>query len=86
MKFDLISDLHLDFWGENENINWEGIGTSLVAVILGDISYNMEVTYKTIVDISKHYKYVIFVDGNHEHNNQCGIQDHNRQLKQELSK
>jgi hypothetical protein len=26
------------------------------------------------------------VDGNHEHNNQCGIQDHNRQLRQELSK
>ena len=86
MKFDLISDLHLDFWAENENINWEGIGTSLVAVILGDISYNIDITYKTIVDISKHYKYVIFVDGNHEHNNHCGIQDHNRQLKQELSK
>ena len=49
MKFDLISDLHLDFWAENENISWEGIGTSLIAVILGDISYNIDITYKTIV-------------------------------------
>lgn len=86
MKFDLISDLHLDFWGDNENINWDGLGTSLVAVVLGDISYDISRSYKTIVDISKHYKYVIFVDGNHEHNNQCGFQEHNQQLKNELSK
>jgi predicted phosphodiesterase len=86
MKFDLISDLHLDFWGDNENINWDGLGTSLVAVVLGDISYDISRSYKTIVDISKHYKYVIFVDGNHEHNNQCGFQEHNQQLKNELGK
>lgn len=86
MKFDLISDLHREFWEENEQIKWDGIGTSLLAVVLGDISYDPNVTYNTIVDISKHYKYVIFVDGNHEHNNQCGFQEHNQQLKNELSK
>ena len=86
LKFDLVSDLHNDFWNEEDRINWEGIGTSLVAVVLGDISRDVSDSYKTIVDISKHYKYVIFVDGNHEHNNQCGIQAHNQQLKNELSK
>ena len=86
MKFDLISDLHLDFWPESEQIQWEGIGTSLLAVVLGDISFQPDLSYQTIVEISKHYKYVIFVDGNHEHNNLCGIQEHNKQLKQELSK
>jgi Calcineurin-like phosphoesterase len=86
MKFDLISDLHLDFWPEEEHITWDGLGTSLIAVVLGDVSFEFEKTYKTIVDISKHYKFVIFVEGNHEHNNHCGIQEHNRLLKQELSK
>ena len=86
MKFDLVSDLHKDFWGEQEQVNWEGISTSLVSCVLGDISFDSNKTYKTIVDISKHYKYTIFVDGNHEHNNQCGFQEHNQQLKNELSK
>lgn len=86
MKFDLISDLHRDFWNENEQVNWDGIGTSLVACILGDISSDINIAYKTIVDISKHYKYTIFVDGNHEHDNQCGFQERNQQLKNELSK
>lgn len=85
-KFDLISDLHEEFWSENEQINWEGIGTSLIAVILGDISYDLDKTYKTIIDISKHYKYVIFVDGNHEHGYQANFQEHNSILKSKLSK
>lgn len=86
MKFDLISDLHEDFWQENRDINWEGIGTSLLAVVLGDVSRDPEVTYRTVVDISKYYKYVLFVDGNHEHNNQCGLQEHNLIMKQKFNK
>jgi len=86
MKFDLISDLHLDFWGPSEQISWEGVGTSLIAVVLGDISYDIELSYRHLVDISKHYKYVIFVEGNHEHNNQCGFQERNGQLRAKLNK
>jgi Icc-related predicted phosphoesterase len=86
MKFDLISDLHNNFWPSNSRINWEGIGTSLVAVVLGDINSDVEDTYRTVVDISKYYKYVIFVDGNHEHNNQCNFQEHNRLIKSKFSK
>jgi UDP-2,3-diacylglucosamine pyrophosphatase LpxH len=86
LKFDLVSDLHIDFWNSNEQLKWEGIGTSLLAVVLGDISRNLNDTYRTIVDISKHYKHVIFIDGNHEHNNECGFQEHNKQLKSQLDK
>lgn len=86
MKFDLISDLHLEFWEEHQQVNWEGIGTSLLAVVAGDISYDIERAYKTIVDISKHYRYVIYVDGNHEHNNSTGIKERNQLLKEKLSK
>ena len=86
MRFDLVSDLHKDFWEDDEQVNWEGLGTSLVNCILGDISFDSNITYSTIVDISKHYKFTIFVDGNHEHNNECGFQHHNQQLKNELSK
>lgn len=86
MKFDLISDLHEDFWNQDQQVRWEGIGTSLVAVVLGDVSRDPEVTYKTVVDISKYYKYVIFVDGNHEHNNQCDIQEHNQLMRQRFNK
>lgn len=86
MKFDLVSDLHNNFWPEDTHLTWEGVGTSLVAVILGDINTDIEDTYKTVVNISKYYRYVIFVDGNHEHNNQCDIQDHNQQLRSMFKK
>jgi len=86
MKFDLVSDLHNNFWPIDAKINWEGIGTSLIAVVLGDVNFDIEDTYRTVIDISKHYKYVIFVDGNHEHNNQCNLQEHNAKLRHRFSK
>lgn len=65
MQFDLISDLHLEHW--QDQIEWTGMPTSLVAVITGDISQDLDMTYRTVLEISKHYKHVVFVDGNHEH-------------------
>lgn len=85
-KFDLISDLHNDTWSQNDKINWEGLGTSLVAVVLGDVSNNIDDTYETVVDISKYYKYVVYVDGNNEHNGQLNIQERTYLLKNKLSK
>jgi Icc-related predicted phosphoesterase len=86
MKFDLCSDLHIDFWDVSEQIKWDGLSTSLVAVVAGDISYDIEKSYRTIVDISKHYRHVIFVDGNHEHSNQIDFQNHNMNLRNRLKK
>lgn len=67
MQFDLISDLHIETWPEDKQLEWSGMPTSLVAVIAGDISKDLDITYKTVLEISKHYRHTIFVDGNHEH-------------------
>ena len=72
MQFDLISDLHIETWGDQQ-VNWEGLGTSLIAVIAGDISQDIDETYSTVLDISKNYKHVVYLDGNHEHRNQPNI-------------
>jgi predicted phosphodiesterase len=74
MQFDLISDIHIDKWPIEDQIDWEGRSTSLVAVVAGDVSGNLKQSYETILEISKHYKHVIYTDGNHEHANRPGIE------------
>jgi len=66
MHFDLISDLHIDFW--EKPLVWEGLGTSLIAVVAGDISRDWNTVYDYLLMLSEHYKHVIYIDGNHEHN------------------
>jgi Icc-related predicted phosphoesterase len=78
MNLDIVSDLHVDQW--SDKIEWQGLPTSLVAIIAGDISTDIRTTYETVVDIGRHYRHTIFVDGNHEHANSIGIKDNNRQL------
>lgn len=73
MQFDLISDLHVDKWEEKHRINWEGLGTSLVCVIAGDVCSNLDIVYNTVTEIADHYKHVIYTDGNHEHANMTDI-------------
>lgn len=86
MQFDLISDLHVDQWPSNQHIDWNGLGTSLIAVIAGDISRDLDLTYRTVVDISKHYRHVIYVDGNHEHNDRSGINERRIEIRDKFSK
>lgn len=86
MQFDLISDLHVDHWSDNKQIEWSGIPTSLIAVIAGDISQDLDRCYRTITEISKHYKHVIFVDGNHEHNGQPNINERRAAIHERFSK
>ena len=86
MQFDLISDLHVDSWRPDQQVDWQGLGTSLVCVIAGDISRNLDVMYKTVVDISKHYKHVVFVEGNHEHAEMSDINQRREYIKERFSK
>jgi predicted phosphodiesterase len=74
MQFDLISDIHVDKWPASHQIEWEGRSTSLVAVVAGDVSSSPKQAYETVLEISKHYRHVIYTDGNHEHNEQQGIE------------
>lgn len=74
MHFDLYGDLHDNWWSKDKLLNYRGLGTSLVAVVAGDISNDWDYTYATIVEIARCYRHVIFVEGNHEHNHQQDIE------------
>lgn len=67
MQFDLVSDLHIDRWEPDQQVQWQGLGTSLVCVVAGDVSDDLDLTVYELMRISKAYKTVFFVDGNHEH-------------------
>ncbi len=84
MQFDLISDLHIEHW--SHDIEWNGLGTSLVAVVAGDISQDLNLAYNTIVEISKHYRHVVYVDGNHEHQGLGGINARRDRIQEMLGK
>ena len=74
MQFDLYSDLHDNWWSKDKLLNYRGLGTSLVAVVAGDISNDWDYTYATLVEMARCYRHVIFVEGNHEHNHQQDIE------------
>lgn len=83
MLLDVLSDLHVDRW--DKKIEWEGLPSSFVAVIAGDVSTDIDISYKTVVEIAKYYRHVIFVDGNHEHANSIGISNNNKKLHEKFS-
>jgi hypothetical protein len=86
MQFDLINDLNIDKWPSTNQISWQGLGTSLVAVIAGNISYDLDKSYQTVLDISKYYRHVLFVDGINEHNNQPNINNTRNNIREKFSK
>lgn len=77
LQFDLASDLHVDHWNPEYStpnqigikkdfpIVWEP--TSNILVIAGDISDNIEDSYRYMKKLRRYYKDIIFIDGNHEH-------------------
>lgn len=68
MDFDLISDLHIDRWNKEEQIDFNGLGTSLTCVVAGDVSQDLTVTRDFLYKLADSaYQAVIFIDGNHEH-------------------
>lgn len=67
MDFDLISDLHIDQWPDDQELNFKGLGTSLNCVVAGDVSQSLFKTRDFLYKLADHYKQVVFVDGNHEH-------------------
>jgi len=67
MHFDLVSDLHVDFWSDTVNRSWLEHKQSDVLVVAGDISDNPGVTFDFLNELCHHYTTVLYVDGNHEH-------------------
>jgi len=65
VAFDLISDLHVETW--DEPFEWTGMGTSMIAVVAGDVSRDRDIVRSTLAHLGKCYKAVIYIDGNDEH-------------------
>ena len=64
-NFDLISDLHVETW--SEEIDWTGIATSPVCVVVGDISKDRNIVTKVLTKLGQCYQAVFYIDGNDEH-------------------
>lgn len=64
MKIAFASDLHADF--AQIRVDWSKVEAD-VLVIGGDSGNTIGTTVKTITKAAKHFRYVVFVDGNHEH-------------------
>lgn len=78
IKIDIVSDLHIDQWSLKYNIKYpcgEVVESPFIfretnadyLIIAGDISDSLEDSLKYLDAISKFYKKIFFVDGNHEH-------------------
>lgn len=78
IKLDIVSDLHIDQWSlDYKNIYPCGTikdkpyefkqSNSDYLIVAGDISDNLEDSITYLNQISKFYKKILFVDGNHEH-------------------
>ena len=65
VSFDLISDLHVETWPEN--FSWQGMPTSPLCVLAGDIAKDRERVIDVLDKLSKVYQKVIYIDGNEEH-------------------
>lgn len=70
MTFDLISDLHVDFWSD---FDWAHQATSPFCVIAGDVARNRHKLRNTLEHISQQYKVTLYIDGNEEH--RCHLED-----------
>lgn len=64
--FDLISDLHIDSWGD---FSWESQATSPVCIVAGDIGRNRPDVLKALNHLGQCYQAVFYIDGNDEHHN-----------------
>lgn len=79
LKIYLASDLHIDQWDPNINnmyplgevkydpVNWKNIEENSILILAGDVSDIASLSINYLNEISKHFDYVLYIDGNHEH-------------------
>lgn len=67
MKFDLMSDLHIDRWGQDQQIDYQSCAMSNTLVVCGDVSDDVNLSAWELAKLANIYETVLFVDGNHEH-------------------
>lgn len=64
LKFDLVSDLHVEFWPQP--VDWDALRTNDIVIVAGDVADTLEETKKELERLSTAYKTVLYIDGNHE--------------------
>lgn len=64
LAFDLISDLHLESWEQND---WTGRATSHHCVVAGDVCKDRTKLIEFLQHLSTCYQGVFYIDGNDEH-------------------
>jgi hypothetical protein len=64
--FDLISDLHIETWPQQE-FDWKDRATSPFCVVAGDIAKDRDVVYNVLKHLGSCYQAVFYIDGNDEH-------------------
>lgn len=57
---DLISDLNLT---SNDDFDWDGKATSLFCIVAGNISSDLNVVQNVLINLSQHYRGVLYIDG-----------------------
>ncbi len=63
-KFDLVSDLHVEYW--EKPVDWAALRNNDVVIVAGDVADTLAETRKELERLSKVYKTVLYIDGNHE--------------------
>jgi hypothetical protein len=63
-SFDLISDLHVESWGQ---FDWSGQPTSPYCIVVGDVSRDRDLLASALENLGECYAGVFYIDGNDEH-------------------
>lgn len=65
VAFDLISDLHIESWGQD--FNWSGLATSPYCIVAGDVAKDRQLLIHALKHLGQCYQAVFYIDGNDEH-------------------
>ena len=75
MKFTLVSDLHIDNYPDNQQIDWHVVhrwARADILVIAGNVSDSFHCTIEEILLARQAFRHVVFVDGPCEHYSDYG--------------
>lgn len=65
LAFDLISDLHLDFY--KNRFDWQGQATAPYCIVAGDVARDRNRLISALEHLGQCYQTVFYIDGNDEH-------------------
>lgn len=77
MKIQLLSDIHMEFWGNDVSFLERLVHPADVLVAAGDINVGRTNTIKTLKILARHYEQVLYCPGNHEYYGGLELNDFN---------